>query len=153
MVFMHALYEGMYWLVYRLLFKTIESTTLTEAKAFVMCACRRWSSDDSKPPHWGMSPIVSGVYIVFPVHAYTWSPGWLVQCWPAKSHLLLISFSLLISAPLTHFWNVELLWKHRKQLLKYSCFMTYFLLMWFFFFTNKIWLMWRLDELLLSPLL
>lgn len=140
MVFMYALFECMYWSVYHLLFKTIESTTLTEAKAFVMCACRRWSSGDSKPPHWGMSPIVSGVYIAFPVHAYTWSPGWLVQCRAAKSHLLVISFSLLISAPLTHFcltcwWNVELLWRHwrKKNLLKYSWFMTYFLLTWFFF--------------------
>lgn len=32
MVFMYALYEGMYWLVYHLPFKTIEST-LTEAKS------------------------------------------------------------------------------------------------------------------------
>lgn len=33
MVFMYALYEGMYWFVYHLLFKTTESTTVTEAKS------------------------------------------------------------------------------------------------------------------------
>lgn len=133
---MYALYECMYWFVYHLLFKTIEST---KTKTLVMSACRRWSSDDSQPPHWGMSPIVSRVYIVFPVHAYKWFPGWFVQCWAAKSQWLVISFSSVISAPLTYFcltcwWNVELHWKKlEKQLLKYSGSMTYFLFMWFFF--------------------
>lgn len=130
---MSALHECMSWFVYHLLFTTTEST---KTKTLVMSACRRWSGDDSQAPHWGMSPIVSRVYIVFPVHAYTRFPGWFVQCRAAKSQWLVISFSSVISAPLTYFcltcwWNVELLW---KKLLKYSYFMTYFLFMWFFFF-------------------